>query len=164
MPNFSIFKEPRGFIRIIQLIFAIIAFAAAASEECGAKFSDFGSGKEKDRFAFFIATGVIAFLFDLAILVVYAFLLESLPPVTVMAELGFTALWSFFWLLASSLLADTVKDISDIPGCEPSSWQAAVVFGFINLICWVANIYYLFKETKAAPPVTNPADSGPAAV
>ncbi|XP_051931462.1 synaptoporin b [Hippocampus zosterae] len=121
---------------------------------------------------FFVTVGVITFLYSLLATVVYVFYQNKYlknnrgPPV----DFVVTVIFSLMWLVSSCCWAKALSDIKTatkptkvlllIPACsaqenkctaaqEPhwSRLNASVVFGFINVILWAGNIWFVFKET-----------------
>ncbi|KAM9814125.1 synaptoporin-like [Neosynchiropus ocellatus] len=121
---------------------------------------------------FFVSVGVFAFLYSLLATVVYVFyqnkyLRNNRGPTV---DFFVTVLFSSVWIVSSCSWAKTlhgIKEATDptsvlllISACkapenkcaatlEPlwSRLNASVVFGFINVILWVGNIWFVFKET-----------------
>ncbi|XP_072836276.1 synaptophysin-like protein 1 [Pogona vitticeps] len=137
---------------------------------------------------FFVTFAVLVFLYCMAALVLYLGYLQlyrgagKLP----MIDFVITVVIAFLWLVSTSAWAKALTDIktstgpSMIEGMEPcgkdqklcrfdeqrslGSLNVSVVIGFLNLILWAGNAWFVYKETSlhqppsAAPP--NPADPG----
>uniref|UniRef100_A0A672HGW4 Synaptoporin n=1 Tax=Salarias fasciatus TaxID=181472 RepID=A0A672HGW4_SALFA len=121
---------------------------------------------------FFVTVGVFAFLYSLMATVVYVFyqnkyLKNNRGP---LVDFVVTIMFSFMWLVSSCFWAKTLSDIKAatnptqvlllISACraqenkcaatqEPlwSRLNTSVVFGFVNLVLWGGNIWFVFKET-----------------
>lgn len=120
---------------------------------------------------FFVATGVLAFLFTLGITTVYVVMTKmyntnQLIPIS---DLGATALLTLFWLAGSSAWAQGVSDTKyytnvnnfirrlECEGqqkmCEPirhanyASLNVSLIFGFANVALWAASMWFVYKET-----------------
>lgn len=197
-------KEPFGFIRVLEWIFAIFAFAttggytgttvltiecpdASMLKDVTAVFGypfrlsaypytipscdqaalpemflqgDFSSSAE-----FFVCVGVFAFLYSTATLILYLgfqniYRQTSRGP---MIDLLVTASFAFLWLVSSSAWGKGLTDIKwatspqhlmeTCPLCNekdgPSLGRlnASVIFGFLNLILWAGNCWFIYKET-----------------
>ncbi|XP_073886176.1 synaptophysin isoform X3 [Macaca fascicularis] len=86
-----------------------------------------------------------------------------------------TAVFAFMWLVSSSAWAKGLSDvkmatdpeniIKEMPVCRQtgntckelrdpvtSGLNTSVVFGFLNLVLWVGNLWFVFKETGWAAP------------
>lgn len=212
--QFTIIKQPLGFIKILQWVFAIFAFSTCGgysgkfklSVECKERSeSDLGievdfaypfrlhqvyfdaptcKGGNPERFflvgdysssaEFFVTIGVFSFLYSMAALSVYCFMLEKYRENQKGAQIDFvvTAVFTFMWLVSSAAWAKGLSDVKTatdpdkvieyIPACddmerenrcreiyEPkvSGLNTSVAFGFINLILWGGNLWFVFKET-----------------
>ncbi|XP_031143292.2 synaptoporin [Sander lucioperca] len=121
---------------------------------------------------FFLTVGVFAFLYSLLATIVYVFyqnkyLKNNRGP---LVDFVVTVIFSFMWLVSSCCWAKTLSDIKTvtnptqvlllISACraqqnkcmatrEPlwSQLNTSAVFGFVNVILWVGNIWFVFKET-----------------
>ncbi|XP_070704077.1 synaptoporin b [Pempheris klunzingeri] len=121
---------------------------------------------------FFLTVGVFAFLYSLLATVVYVFyqnkyLKNNRGP---LVDFVVTVIFSSMWLVSSCCWAKTLSDIKTatdptqvlllISACraqenkctvtqEPlwSRLNTSAVFGFVNVILWVGNIWFVFKET-----------------
>uniref|UniRef100_A0A3B4B7X5 MARVEL domain-containing protein n=1 Tax=Periophthalmus magnuspinnatus TaxID=409849 RepID=A0A3B4B7X5_9GOBI len=196
-------KEPIGFIRLLEWVFTIFAFATTGgysgttslTVECpesepqdviavfGYPFrlsaysytipsctqtpapqmflqGDFSSSAE-----FFVCVGVFAFLYCTATLVLYmgfqTVYRETNRGPTM--DLLVTASFAFLWLVSSSAWGKGLTDIKwatspehlleTCPLCKakdgPSMGRlnASVIFGFLNLILWAGNCWFIYKET-----------------
>lgn len=200
-------KEPLGFIRVLEWIFTIFAFATAGGYSGTSHFTvkcpgvvddklvepafgypfrlnakpyriplcsgtpsnetflqgDFSSSAE-----FFVCVGVFGFLYCTATLVLYLgyqnlYRQTSRGPII---DLVVTAAFAFLWLVSSSawgkgltdikwatnpehlVMIDSCKDICHA-GDFPSMGRlnASVIFGFLNLILWAGNCWFIYKET-----------------
>ncbi|XP_041639691.1 synaptoporin [Cheilinus undulatus] len=121
---------------------------------------------------FFLTVGVLAFLYSLLATIVYVFyqnkyLKNNRGP---LVDFVVTIVFSFMWLVSSCCWAKTLSDIKTatnptqvlllISACraqenkctatQEPSWSrlnTSAVFGFVNAILWVGNIWFVFKET-----------------
>ncbi|XP_053172105.1 synaptoporin b [Scomber japonicus] len=121
---------------------------------------------------FFVTVGVFAFLYSLLATIVYVFyqnkyLKNNRGP---LVDFVVTVIFSFMWLVGSCCWAKNISDIKTatnptqvlllISACraqenkctvtqEPlwSRLNTSVVFGFVNVVLWVGNIWFVFKET-----------------
>ncbi|KAF7695358.1 hypothetical protein HF521_007081 [Silurus meridionalis] len=217
-------KEPLGFIRVLEWVFAIFAFASTVGYTGNTRFNvqcqgagsiheinvsfeypfslnqhkfdvptcnktdtkpQFLSGDFSSSAEFFVAVGVLAFLYCSSILMVYVgyqnvYRESNRGPVI---DLLITGIFTFLWLVASSAWGkglDGVKRATDptvliqIPdackargnnctqGAVPTfgPLNSSVIAGFLNLILWAGNCWFIFKEThfhkQASPSATQP--------
>ncbi|XP_078273061.1 synaptophysin-like protein 1 [Rhinoraja longicauda] len=228
--NFGPLKEPIGFIKLLEWIFAIFGFATCSGytgktalkvtcknssiynlestfqypfrlnsitlvpmNTCNGTspthlVGDFSSSAE-----FFVAIGVLAFLYCIAALVMYVGYLHVYRDGKRGPIIDFivTVIFAFLWLVSSSAWAKGLTDLKratnpdiikdKIPFCinqaecssagvtGMGSLNVSVVFGFLNLILWCGNAWFVYKETSwhaepeqhqdpenVAPPAQNP--------
>ncbi|XP_023649414.1 synaptophysin-like protein 2b [Paramormyrops kingsleyae] len=140
---------------------------------------------------FFVCVGVLAFLYCIVTLVVYLgyrhiYRGNSRAPIL---DLLVTGTFAFMWLVSSSAWAKALSDIkmSTSPsflvrvistckilgnGCTPgalpstSRLNVSVIFGFLNLILWGSNCWFIYKDTpfhKAANTQAEDEEGGPSA-
>lgn len=219
--NTRVLKEPRGMIRIVQLVFAILAFATTSGFDTSTSFTtscvpvtginisvtkisyaveypfkfeneeiklikvceinpteqkktypmDFSSSAQ-----FYVATGVLSFLYTLACLVLYIFgtrHYESNPLIPVI-DLAATGILTIFWLSGACAWAAGVSDVkyytkpeylwNKLDFCNqtlnkngrclednPGKWASlniSLIFGFANVFLWGASMWFVFKETS----------------
>lgn len=209
-------KEPLGFIRVMEWVFAIFAFATTGgysgtttlTVECSQSESkdvtavfgypfrlsafpytiptcepttspemylqgDFSSSAE-----FFVCVGVFAFLYATGTLILYlgfqdVYRQTSRGPVI---DLLVTAGFAFLWLVSSSAWGKGLTDVKwatnpehlleTCTHCKAKDWpsmgrlNASVIFGFLNLILWAGNCWFIYKET---PFHKSPVPSAPTA-
>ncbi|KAL6111352.1 sypl1 [Pungitius sinensis] len=211
-------KEPLGFIRVLEWVFTIFAFATTGgytgtthftlkcpkaidkhiqpmfgypfrlpahsyemvscnSSQANETFlqGDFSSSAE-----FFVCVGAFGFLYCTATLILYlgyqhVYRQTSRGPIV---DLGVTAAFAFLWLVSSSAWGKGLTDVKwatnpeqlvQIPlcngNCEPGEFpsmgrlNASVIFGFLNLILWASNCWFIFKETSFHKDPNPPATS-----
>ncbi|KAM9344487.1 synaptophysin-like [Pholidichthys leucotaenia] len=138
---------------------------------------------------FFVTIGVFAFLYSTAALCIYVFFFEKYKENNKgpLIDLGVTGVFAFMWLVSSGAWAKGLSDVktatnpdkvlTQIPACEEggnhcrevhdpvmSGLNTSVAFGFINVVLWVGNLWFVFKETgiiapfmRAPPPQGKPA-------
>ncbi|XP_030275651.1 synaptophysin-like protein 1 [Sparus aurata] len=197
-------KEPLGFIRVLEWVFTIFAFATTGGYSgkthftvtCpGAEAKDvqpvfgypfrlsanpyeiplcngstpsktFLQGDFSSSAEFFVCVGVFGFLYCTATLILYLGYQNIYRQTTrgPIIDLVVTAAFAFLWLVSSSAWAQGLTDVKwatnpdnlvesckDIckPGVSPSMGRlnASVIFGFLNLILWAGNCWFIYKET-----------------
>uniref|UniRef100_A0A3B3TJX8 Synaptophysin n=1 Tax=Poecilia latipinna TaxID=48699 RepID=A0A3B3TJX8_9TELE len=138
---------------------------------------------------FFVTIGVFAFLYSTAALSIYVFFYDKYKENNKgpLIDLGVTAAFAFMWLVSSAAWAKGLSDVKTatdpdevitlIDACEKeenscrevhdpvmSGLNTSVAFGFINLVLWAGNLWFVFKETgiiapfmRAPPPEGKPA-------
>ncbi|CAL8335832.1 unnamed protein product [Merluccius merluccius] len=122
---------------------------------------DFSSSAE-----FFVSVGVFGFLYCTVTLILYlgyqnAYRQTSRGPVI---DLVVTGVFAFLWLVSSSAWGKGLTDIKSATNpvnlandcsitCEAGEFpsmgrlNASVIFGFLNLILWAGNCWFIYKET-----------------
>ncbi|XP_076859773.1 synaptophysin a [Brachyhypopomus gauderio] len=126
---------------------------------------------------FFVTIAVFAFLYSMAALSVYVFAFEKYRENNKgpLIDFGVTCVFTFMWLVSSAAWAKGLSDVKTatdpdkvldlIPACENeanrcrevhdpvmSGLNTSVVFGFLNLILWAGNLWFVFKETGIVAP------------
>ncbi|XP_056629349.1 synaptophysin a [Triplophysa dalaica] len=126
---------------------------------------------------FFVTIAVFAFLYSMAALSVYVFAFEKYRENNKgpLIDFGVTCVFTFMWLVSSAAWAKGLSDVKTatdpekvlelIPACEQegnrcrevhdpvmSGLNTSVVFGFLNLILWAGNLWFVFKETGIVAP------------
>ncbi|XP_040059113.2 synaptophysin-like protein 2a [Gasterosteus aculeatus] len=198
-------KEPLGFIRVLEWVFTIFAFATTGGyhgttqfivkclggedktieptfgypfrlpanpyhiESCNGSQGNntFLQGDFSSSAEFFVCVGVFGFLYCTATLILYlgyqhVYRQSARGPIV---DLVVTAAFSFLWLVSSSAWGKGLTDVkwatnpeelAKMPlcdNCEPGEFpsmgrlNASVIFGFLNLILWASNCWFIFKET-----------------
>ncbi|KAL3852777.1 hypothetical protein ACJMK2_016408 [Sinanodonta woodiana] len=139
----------------------------------------------KSSAEFFVFVGVIVFLYCLAALVVYIFLdnVYRRSNTFPIADFIVSAVIVLLWLISSSAWAQGVSDVkyyTDLERCgvfnkmrtacagSISSFQetvspnfaslnVSVIFGFLNMLVWGGNLWFLWKETPWSKMQSKPA-------
>ncbi|XP_051546766.1 synaptophysin-like protein 1 [Myxocyprinus asiaticus] len=130
-------------------------------------------GDSSSSVEFFVAVAVLAFLYAMVALLVYLGYMHVYRDSDFGPMLDFvvTAAFAFLWLVCSSAWArglQTVKDATSTAGidltlalckerdvkCEVTEYASmrslniSVVFGYLNLIIWAGNAWFVYKETR----------------
>lgn len=122
----------------------------------------------KSSSEFYVFVGVTAFLFSLAVVTFYVFAHEQYAGLGIIPKADFvmTLIFTLFWLISSSAFAAALSKIKY--ATDPSSFQqcysesgcitsqegnystlnASVLFGFLNMVVWAGNNWFLYKETN----------------
>lgn len=214
-------KEPLGFIRLLEWLFTIFAFATTGGyvgstsmttncpngtektdivanfgypfrlssqhyeiKECnGTMTKKFLMGDFSSSAEFFVCVGVFAFLyctFTLVLYLGYQHVYRESPRGPII-DLILTGIFAFMWLVSSSAWGKGLTDVKHAtspntliiqcnPHCEIKEYpamgrlNASVIFGFLNLILWAGNFWFIYKETpfhKPAQQPPNPEAPGP---
>lgn len=121
---------------------------------------------------FFVTIAVFSFLYSMAALSAYLFVMEKYRENNRGPQVDFvvTAVFTFFWLVSSAAWArglSNVKTATDpdevknlINACDREEnrcrevadprmggLSTSVLFGFANLVLWGGNLWFIFKET-----------------
>ncbi|XP_046406023.1 synaptoporin-like isoform X2 [Ischnura elegans] len=193
--NLSVFKEPRGVMRIFHFIFSICAFATTTgftnfviieSTEYRAEFEieypyrlnhlvkevNVGNNTEKIQLygnfssdaEFFVATGVIAMLYTIAVIVLYVlfdamYQSKEIIPIT---DFALTTIVAVLWLSGSAAWANGLTGLKTVTDPETlgehypkaavhtgsySKLSISVLLGFLNFFLWTSDLWFLYKET-----------------
>uniref|UniRef100_A0A8C3UXZ9 Synaptophysin n=2 Tax=Catharus ustulatus TaxID=91951 RepID=A0A8C3UXZ9_CATUS len=148
-------------------------------------------GDHSSAAQFFVTVGVASFLYAPAALGGYLFAPQAYraggraPRI----DLGVTAALAFLWLVSSCAWAAALAEVkaattpsgvlAQVGGCQrpgarcqglgaprTSGLNTSVVFGFLNLVLWTGNLWFVFKETgwgglgARAPPPPDKAPEG----
>ncbi|XP_044256743.1 synaptoporin-like [Tribolium madens] len=195
--NLSAFREPRGVMRVIHFIFSICAFATitgytgytqitckddSVKKEFEYPFdvyypsinvsncvTSLTFGYSSDA-RYFVATGVLAMLYSLAISIVYIKFDEmyksnnQLPMIDFVITVIFGVLWissSAAWATGLSGLKSMAEPTLVSSTCLAANCKAStsnfstlnisVIFGFLNFFLWAADLWFLYKETSWFP-------------
>ncbi|XP_035236470.1 synaptophysin-like [Anguilla rostrata] len=126
---------------------------------------------------FFVTIGVFSFLYSMAALAFYVFAFEKYREnnKAPLIDFGVTCFFTFMWLVSSAAWAKGLSDVKTatdpervvtlIPACgkvenqcrevhDPvmSGLNTSAVFGYLNLILWGGNLWFVFKETGIVAP------------
>ncbi|XP_071438875.1 synaptophysin-like isoform X2 [Hetaerina americana] len=193
--NLSVFKEPRGVMRIFHFIFSICAFATTTGFVNYVKFTFSDNKAEFDieypyrlnhnvqeilvenntlriqlfgNFSsdaeFFVATGVIAMLYTIAVIILYVlfdamYQSKGIIPLT---DFALTTIVAVLWLSGSAAWANGLTGLKMVTDPETLQQQypksvvqtgnysrlsISVLLGFLNFFLWTSDLWFLYKET-----------------
>ncbi|XP_018956691.1 synaptogyrin-2-like [Cyprinus carpio] len=143
-------KQPQTIIRFLSWVFAIVVFASITAEgyvngSVGVQVRCVFNNNE-DACHYGLGIGVIAFLACFAFLLADA-ILPSMSNAQerkyiVMADLGFSAAWTFLWFVCFCLLADQWLKTQNTIGIAISAVHAIIAFSFFSIGSWAALTYF----------------------
>lgn len=202
--NLSVFQEPRGVMRILQLIFTISAFASISGYGGSVNFKcetlnttytfDFDypfklllnkqdlnpggsqchptvtiNGDFSSDAQFFVATGVLAMLYAIGIIIVYTKLdnLYKTNNQVPLLDFVLTVVFAVLWLSSSAAWANGLSGLKQVTSAEALAWNGtsdnctkchsytssfstlniSVVLGFLNFFLWGSDLWFVYKET-----------------
>lgn len=114
---------------------------------------------------FFVASGVLAFLYCLGIIVVYGLFEENYQSNSMLplADFVLTTVLAVLWLSSSAAwanslsaiksvtepasLRDQFKFLNEVYTASFSSLNISVLLGFLNFFLWASDLWFLYKET-----------------
>ncbi|XP_053320603.1 synaptophysin-like protein 1 [Spea bombifrons] len=155
-----------------------VIFQGISGDFCGSQWKDFHlTGDYSSSAQFYVTIAVFAFLYSMGALVLYLGfrqLYENSPKLPLI-DFIITVIFAFMWLVSSSAWAKGLTDIKlatspqtiaeyhcnkTMYKCSPGteshmgSLNISVAFGFLNLILWAGNAWFVYKETNlhTAPP------------
>nr|AAH58043.1 Synaptophysin-like protein [Danio rerio] len=210
-------KEPLGFIRLLEWVFTICAFATTGGyvgstvftlkcpdkddvdvtanfgypfrlpshpyliNHCnGSKNTTYLQGDFSSSAEFFVSIGVLGFLYCTFTLILYlgyqqVYRESNRGPII---DLVVTGIFAFLWLVCSSAWGKGLTDVKYATDprrliilclpedkCEIKSYpsvgrlNASVLFGFLNLILWAGNCWFIYKETPFHKPANPPVNA-----
>ncbi|KAJ1527616.1 hypothetical protein ONE63_007579 [Megalurothrips usitatus] len=123
------------------------------------------SGDFSSDSQFFVATGVLSFLYCIGIVVVYAMFEEKYQSNSMLplADFVLTTVLAVLWLSSSAAWANSLSGIKSVTessfitqecknctGAATSSFSSlniSVLLGFLNFFLWASDLWFLYKET-----------------
>ncbi|KAM9296104.1 synaptogyrin-2 [Gastrophryne carolinensis] len=138
-------RRPETVLRLLSALFALIVFACILTDGYTSvdpttqKIACIFNGND-DACHYGVGIGVLAFLASLAFLALDAYL-PSLSNAQsrkyiVMADLGFSGLWSFLWFVGFCFLANQWSNTTLIILTGADSARAAIAFSFFSVFSW----------------------------
>ncbi|XP_077096428.1 synaptogyrin-3-like [Siphateles boraxobius] len=143
-------KQPQTITRFLSWVFSIVVFASITAEGYvnGPNQPDvkcvFNGNDGVCRYG--VGIGVIAFLACVAFLLADA-LLPSMSSAqerkyVVLADLGFSGIWTFLWFVCFCLTADQWMKTLNTAGIPTDGVHAVIAFSFFSLASWGALTYF----------------------
>ncbi|KAG7281946.1 hypothetical protein CRUP_003004, partial [Coryphaenoides rupestris] len=163
-------RQPQTIVRFFSWLFAIVVFGCITTEgyvnpsDSAQALCIFNQTDSACHYA--VGIGVIAFLACTGFLALDAYL-----PFTsnarqrryaVMADLGFSGVWSFLWFVCFCLLASLWGQTHDVRGIPEDAARATVAFSFFSIGTWAILTYFALVRFRrgvddiAAPTSTEP--------
>ncbi|XP_067855246.1 synaptophysin-like protein 1 [Heptranchias perlo] len=168
-----------------QYPFRLNSIVIVPSNTCNHSKSIYLMGDFSSSAEFFVAIAVLAFLYCMAALVLYVgyFHVYRDGNRGPMIDFVVTVIFAFLWLVCSSAWGKGLTDLKyatnpevikdNVPICKEldlctsagvssmGSLNVSVVFGFLNMILWCGNAWFVYKETSwHAPPEPPRQDPG----
>lgn len=130
-------KKPQVILRIVSWVFAIIVFGCISSQAYSTD-DKCAFNNDENACGFGTAIGIIAFLALTGFLILDALFETYISSVQhrkyiVMADMGFSGLWTFFWFVCFCYLADAWRKTTVGAEFGSSGPQAAIAFSFFSI-------------------------------
>jgi len=128
-------------------------------------YGDFSSDAQ-----FFVATGVLSFLYCIGIVVVYTMYDNNYQsnPLVPMADFILTVLLAVFWISGSAAWSNGISGLKSVTDparvlkyspCDKvlcaavssgsfSTLNVSAILGFLNFFLWASDLWFLYKETQ----------------
>ncbi|KAM4676908.1 synaptophysin-like protein 1 [Discoglossus pictus] len=184
--NFTAFPENKTITASVMYPFRLntAVFQGIAGNHCGVTWQDLHlTGDFSSPSQFYVSIAVFAFLYCIGALILYLgymYMYRDSPKFPLI-DFIITIIFAFMWLVSSSAWAKGLSDVKMVtdpaviasqhckapykcfPGTVSSmrSLNISVVFGFLNLILWAGNAWFVYKETKLHSPPPPSTEQGP---
>lgn len=143
-------KQPYTIVRFLSWIFSIVVFSCITAEGFVNKphkpeaHCVFNQNDSACHYA--VGIGVIAFLacFFFLLLDAYMPLMSNAKErkYAVMADLGFSGVWTFLWFVCFCLLASQWSHTLDVRGIPQDAARATIAFSFFSIATWGILTYF----------------------
>uniref|UniRef100_A0A673VZI5 Synaptogyrin n=1 Tax=Salmo trutta TaxID=8032 RepID=A0A673VZI5_SALTR len=143
-------KQPYTIVRFLSWIFSIVVFSCITAEGFVNKphkpeaHCVFNQNDSACHYA--VGIGVIAFLacFFFLLLDAYMPLMSNAKErkYAVMADLGFSGVWTFLWFVCFCLLASQWSHTLDVGGIPQDAARATIAFSFFSIATWGILTYF----------------------
>ncbi|XP_056137070.1 synaptogyrin-2b [Lampris incognitus] len=150
-------RQPQTIVRFLSWIFAVVVFASITTE---GYVNPIHSAQPKCIFNqndsachYAVGIGVIAFLACVVFM-----LLDAYMPLmsnaqerkyAVMADLGFSGVWTFLWFVCFCLLASQWGRTHDVSGIPEDAARATVAFSFFSIATWGILTYFALGRYRS---------------
>lgn len=167
---YKFIRQPQTIVRILSWVFAIVVFGCITTEgyvnpptSSQAK-CIFNQNDSACQYA--VGIGVLGFLACVGFLVldVYLPFMSSAQErkYSVMADLGFSGVWTFLWFVCFCLLASQWARTHDVSGIPEDAARATVAFSFFSIATWGILTYFaLVRFRRGVNEVTIPTYTEP---
>ncbi|CAD5117665.1 DgyrCDS6417 [Dimorphilus gyrociliatus] len=144
-------KKPQVILRIVSWFFAIIVFGCISSQGWEEEVCKYNN--DKNACGFGTAIGVIAFLGLTAFLIFDALFENFISSVQhrkyiVMADMGFSGVWTFFWFVCFCYLTDAWRKTTKEVVYGVSGVQAAIAFSFFSIASFAGITFFAFQRYR----------------
>lgn len=141
-------RTPGFWLRVVQLVFGIIAFAPVAE----------WSGWSRVDFAIFC--GVVTMLASLALI---ACLILGVSAVRGLPSLVYDGLFWIFWLACAAALSDSLSSLSSLGwyGESKSRLQASVAFSWLTWFSFIGSLFFDVMDLRRGAGTGVNARAGP---
>ncbi|KAK7939798.1 hypothetical protein WMY93_003124 [Mugilogobius chulae] len=139
----SFFKKPQTILRIICWVFSIVVFSTITAEGYNNIQSKCMYNENNSACSYGVGVGVLGFLACVLFLLLDAYF----PQISnakdrkhiVIAEMGFSAVWTFLWFVCFCLLTNQwAKTNTDAKNeIHQDAARACIAFSFFSVISWV---------------------------
>ncbi|XP_027872961.1 synaptogyrin-2b [Xiphophorus couchianus] len=164
-------RQPQTIVRVLSWVFALVVFACITTEGYVNPPSSsqakciFNQSDSTCQYA--VGVGVIAFLACVAFLMldVYVPFMSNAQDrkYAVMADLGFSGVWTFLWLVCFCLLASQWSRTHDVRAIPEDAARATIAFSFFSIATWGILTYFaLGRFRRGVDDVSIPTYTDPA--
>ncbi|XP_028316513.1 synaptogyrin-2b [Gouania willdenowi] len=143
-------RQPLTIVRVLSWVFAIVVFGTITAE------GYINPSNSKDVLCVFnqnasacqyaVTIGVLGFLACVAFLLldVYVPFMTNMQEkkYAVMADLGFSGVWTFLWFVCFCLLANQWSYTHDVRGIPVEAARATIAFCFFSIATWAILTYF----------------------
>lgn len=147
---FKFIRQPHTIVRLLSWIFCMVVFGCITTEgyintvyTADAK-CIFNKNDSACQYA--VGIGVMGFLACVVFLMfdVYLPYMSNAQErkYTVMADLGFSGVWTFLWFVCFCLLANQWSHTKDISGVPEDAARATIAFSFFSIATWGILTYF----------------------
>ncbi|UYV69591.1 SYNGR1 [Cordylochernes scorpioides] len=136
---------------VVVQLFAVVVFGCVSSEGRYEGRCLYNNDPNACNYA--VGIGVIAFLASIGFLVVEA-LFDSFSSIkirrrAVMADIAFSAFWSFMWFVGFCYLCDAWrKSEKPIDGYGLNNLRAAIAFSFFSIFPWAGCSFFAYQRYR----------------